>query len=404
MRKFFMLSFALVMMLLTVDHVFAHPGGRDELGGHFRRSDCTYFLHEPTSIARSAKNMQELIALIKKYNSNSKCINTLNESKVDLEGFTFSNGTPSTNPTPNQTKPAPKPTPQPQLQLGQKYSATLAGCTDGDTANFVINGKTYKTRFLYIDTPESTTQVEPFGKEASEFTCTFLKSGKITLETDGNSLFDKYDRLLAWVWVGDKLHQEEITKAGLVEDFYDYGNYKYEDRIHAAMEYAKTNYTGMYASLKPAEQPKSTEDNKSEGKPEESKEDDAEKFEENKETKSKDEQVKTDESNKNDDKEGRVVKNSDEQVASQQVATEDPTALDYVLLILVLILVIVFFKIPKIKGRYGVRPLIAHKLRSRRTWLNIILGIIYLFFWFIILIIVVMEFVHLNKTKKHVSM
>jgi micrococcal nuclease len=73
-----------------------------------------------------------------------------------------------------------------------------------------------------------------------------LIEGEITIETEGNTLFDKYDRLLAWVFVGDKLHQEEITQAGLVEDFYDYGNYKYEETIRQAMTQAKASSVGIY--------------------------------------------------------------------------------------------------------------------------------------------------------------
>lgn len=138
-----------------------------------------------------------------------------------------------------------------KLQLGEKYPAELVKCIDGDTAHFEIDGQVYKTRFLYIDTPESTNEIEPFGKEASVFTCNFLMSGKITIETDGDTLFDEYGRLLAWVWVGDQLQQEEITKAGFVEKFYDYGDYLYEERLIAAMESAKKLSKGIYASKAP---------------------------------------------------------------------------------------------------------------------------------------------------------
>ena len=258
----------LVIIILTLSYLptlaLAHNGGRDELGGHFRRADCVYILHEPTPIAKSAANLTELIGLIKKNNSNSSCAEKLSPSTVELEGYTFT-GSQSTSPQTGSTPPQVKetvPDTETQLQIGQKYTATLEKCTDGDTANFNINGTIYKTRFLYIDTPESTNQIEPFGKEASDYTCSFLKQGEITIETDGKDLFDKYERLLAWVWVGAKLHQEEITKAGLVEDFYDYGTYKYEDRIISAMENAKTNYTGMFASLKPDDSTKPT-DNRS---------------------------------------------------------------------------------------------------------------------------------------------
>jgi micrococcal nuclease len=189
--------------------------------------------------------MQELLTLIQTYNSND-CKNGLTTDKVDLEGFSLSGGVTESSEDSSvtgQTKPAPT---SQTLQLGKTYAATLERCTDGDTAVFNVNGTSYPTRFLFIDTPESTNQKEPYGKEASEFTCSFLKEGSITLETDGNTLFDKYDRLLAWVFVEDKLHQEEITKAGLVEDFYDFGTYKYEKLIRQTMDEAKKNGMGIY--------------------------------------------------------------------------------------------------------------------------------------------------------------
>ena len=56
---------------------------------------------------------------------------------------------------------------------------TLSKCVDGDTAHFYINGKNVKVRFLAIDTPETVkpgTPVQPYGKEASEFTSNALKN------------------------------------------------------------------------------------------------------------------------------------------------------------------------------------------------------------------------------------
>jgi micrococcal nuclease len=234
MRKLASLLAAVLFTLFFSTSSFAHPGTLDELGGHFRNSDCMYLLHEPTALAMQAKNKAELVQLIKKYNSNAKCTRQLTADKIDLEGHTLG-GTPATKSGSSAT-----------LQLGKKYPATLVECIDGDTAKFIVNGREYTTRFLFIDTPESTIEVEPYGKEASQFTCSRLKQGSITLETDGSTLFDKYHRLLAWVWVGNKLLQEEVTKAGLVEDFYDYGDYKYEGRVRAAMAEAKRSGTGMH--------------------------------------------------------------------------------------------------------------------------------------------------------------
>lgn len=63
---------------------------------------------------------------------------------------------------------------------------TLRSCTDGDTANFVQSGYvdesnkpiTIKTRFLGVNTPESTAKVEPWGKKASLFTKHILEEAQ----------------------------------------------------------------------------------------------------------------------------------------------------------------------------------------------------------------------------------
>lgn len=239
MKKFVSALIIIAFTAIFPGDSFAHRGTLDELGGHFRNADCVYLLHEPTSIAMQAKNKAELAQLIKKHNSNSKCVQQLTVDKIDLQGHTLGGTASPAAPSSKQSS---------SLQLGKKYRAKLVSCIDGDTARFIVNGREYTTRFLFIDTPESTIQIEPYGKEASRFTCSRLSRGNITLETDGNTLFDKYHRLLAWVWVGNKLLQEEIAKAGLVEDFYDYGDYKYEGRVRAAMDKAKQSGAGMYGA------------------------------------------------------------------------------------------------------------------------------------------------------------
>ncbi len=346
---------SLIFLLSLPSFIEAHNGSRDELGGHFRTNDCYYLLHEPTELAKSANNKQELVELIKKYNSNTTCKSTFNEEKLDVEGYSFNN---SSEPTQSEEIQAPNSDDTNELELGKTYSATLEKCTDGDTANFIINDTTYKTRFLYIDTPESTNTVEPFGKEASEFTCQFLKQGKITIETDGPSLFDKYDRLLAWVWVDEQLHQEVITEAGLVEKFYDYGDYKYEERLIAAMEEAKEQEKGLYAS----EQSEQVE-NVTKNQPDHN-------SESPKDTKSNDTEGNTEE-------------------------TEEPTQSEIGLVIFAAILLLLFFWLPTLKSKAGVKLLIVHRLRTKKVWLNLLLAILYLAFWYLLLIVVLIELIHL---------
>ena len=70
-------------------------------------------------------------------------------------------------------------------EASEKIEVTLSKCVDGDTAWFILDGEEIKTRFLAIDTPESTNEIEPFGKEASNYTCDLLtNANKIEIEYD----------------------------------------------------------------------------------------------------------------------------------------------------------------------------------------------------------------------------
>ena len=121
---------------------------------------------------------------------------------------------------------------------------------DGDTAVFLINNKLQKVRFLAIDTPESVkenTKVEDYAIEASNYTKNLLKNAKeIKLEYEKVNDYDKYDRLLAWVFVDGKLLQEELIKQGLAKVAYIYEDYKYTDRLYEAQNKAKSDKVGIW--------------------------------------------------------------------------------------------------------------------------------------------------------------
>ena len=134
----------------------------------------------------------------------------------------------------------------------EKLLVLFNSCVDGDTANVILNDKKIKIRFLAIDTPETkhpTIGSEPFGKEASEYTCNKLTNAKkIEIEYDDNSdKTDKYDRHLVWVWVDNYLLQDEIIKEGLAEVAYLYGNYKYTGTLEDHQTIAKVNKKGIWS-------------------------------------------------------------------------------------------------------------------------------------------------------------
>ena len=132
-----------------------------------------------------------------------------------------------------------------------KFTVKLGDCVDGDTAKFITDSGIETVRFLAIDTPESvhpTKAIEPFGLESSTYTCNELKGAKeIVLELDNDSdKYDKYKRLLAWVFVDDVLLQEKIIGKGYAKVAYLYGDYKYTNILLKEEAKAKENNLGIW--------------------------------------------------------------------------------------------------------------------------------------------------------------
>ena len=90
----------------------------------------------------------------------------------------------------------------------KKVTVTVKTFVDGDTTHFnvpdgITDDNVLKARYLAINTPESTGQIEPWGKAASNFTKSKLKSAQsIILESDDDkwNLDSTGGRYLVWVW------------------------------------------------------------------------------------------------------------------------------------------------------------------------------------------------------------
>ena len=89
-----------------------------------------------------------------------------------------------------------------------KQEVTVKTYIDGDTTHFYFPGTTFedgviKARYLAINTPESTGQIEPWGKKASNFTREKLSAAtSIIVESDSSDWNPDStgDRYLVWVW------------------------------------------------------------------------------------------------------------------------------------------------------------------------------------------------------------
>lgn len=140
---------------------------------------------------------------------------------------------------------------------------------DGDTTQFTsYNGNyTVKVRYLGVDTPESTSEVEEWGRSASLFNKSILKKAKYVIVQSAGSAktgkrapadLDGYQRSLAYVWYSneDNPTKESFRNLNLElvyngysgfnapsddmkEDFYD----AFSDAYTIAQEYKKNRFS-----------------------------------------------------------------------------------------------------------------------------------------------------------------
>ena len=116
----------------------------------------------------------------------------------------------------------------------KKYNAVYQYIHDGDTAVFYIDtGEKVICRFLAVDTPE----IGEEGYDEAKHFCdvTLEKASKIVLEMDPVSEeYDKYERLLAWVWVDGELLQAKLIREGHAKVAYIFsGEYLYLDYLRS---------------------------------------------------------------------------------------------------------------------------------------------------------------------------
>ncbi len=123
---------------------------------------------------------------------------------------------------------------------------------DGDTLQIFRYGRSEKVRFIGIDTPETVDPRKPvqcFGKEASAKTKQLLTGKTVRIEFDpvvGER--DKYDRLLAYVWLGNELINLTLLREGYAHEYtYRSQAYKYQSDFKQAEAGARQSEVGLWS-------------------------------------------------------------------------------------------------------------------------------------------------------------
>jgi micrococcal nuclease len=117
---------------------------------------------------------------------------------------------------------------------------------DGDTIVVSRHGRREKVRFLLIDAPENTTLKEPFGQAATKRVRQLLTGQTVDLEYDIEQ-YDRYDRLLAYVYLHGQSVQLQLLSEGLAEVKVYPPNQKYEMLYRRYESMARQQQLGIWS-------------------------------------------------------------------------------------------------------------------------------------------------------------
>ena len=116
-----------------------------------------------------------------------------------------------------------------EIRRNTVYKAKVERVIDGDTmiVSFVFDdGSKYlkeRVRFLGVDTPETVHPSKPvqyYGPEASNFTKSQLSDKTVWLQTDVGAK-DRYDRMLAYVWLKEPSEKDLEDEAAIRKYMYN---------------------------------------------------------------------------------------------------------------------------------------------------------------------------------------
>jgi micrococcal nuclease len=139
-----------------------------------------------------------------------------------------------------------------QIHAQQKTNLlTISKFVDGDTF-WVVNekGQKEKIRLIGVDTPEARltgrTEVEYFGKEASDYVKRILTGRKVRLEYDVER-YDRYKRTLAYVYLDDGTFLNALlVKEGYASAATFPPNVKYSEYFAKLQREARNKKRGMW--------------------------------------------------------------------------------------------------------------------------------------------------------------
>lgn len=136
---------------------------------------------------------------------------------------------------------------------------TIERVIDGDSAVISSFGghQHQRLRVLSLDCPEDTTKKQWLGNVATKRAKQLIEGKQVKIELSAKSNpYDKYRRLLAYVWIdNDTMLEDILLEEGLAQIRYLYApDLKYKARFMEEQNYAKSKKIGVWKVTKYATQ------------------------------------------------------------------------------------------------------------------------------------------------------
>lgn len=125
----------------------------------------------------------------------------------------------------------------------QGVSAYITHVVDGDTAEVLIDGNTYRVRYLGINTPEYN---QFYGSEATAYNEQLLEGKNVMLYHDSSDL-DQHGRLLRFIMLDGLFVNGHLVEKGYADAKEYIPDYSCTDYLAELEVYPRTNGIGMWA-------------------------------------------------------------------------------------------------------------------------------------------------------------
>ncbi|MCB0077528.1 MAG: thermonuclease family protein [Anaerolineales bacterium] len=130
--------------------------------------------------------------------------------------------------------------------------ADVVRVVDGDTVVVTVDGAEARVRLLGINAPETRDPRRPvqcFGFQSSEAAKALMAGERVWLEADpSQSNYDRYDRLLRYLWLDDgRMVNLELISLGVASEYTYDGPYRYQDTFTQAEAVARRGEVGLWS-------------------------------------------------------------------------------------------------------------------------------------------------------------